>query len=320
MRPWRSIRRRSGASSSNDDAPYCPFCVNGLFLLPVIDQADCAQMNETNRGEPLPASQQPRRTRLLRVAEHVRAQNWAAIGIDFLIVVLGVFVGLQVANWNDDRKTQQREAELIERLHGDFAAINTRLLEAHAKWRQNLTSANQLLSDLDALRRDGQWPRDKPAMLFDLNNVTSHRSPTPRAATYVEMVSAGQLGVIRDARLRDALREYDTRAQTVATLNAHLQQRVEPFRTNVIAHLEFDAGLTIESLAALPQHDVIRADYFNDVDLDALAGDPSMRTALTVLASTFLDQQTLVFRTQQDAGAVLALLAARDGENRAIAP
>jgi hypothetical protein len=38
---------------------------------------------------------------LRRVIEHVRTQNWTAIGIDFLIVVVGVFIGIQVSNWNE---------------------------------------------------------------------------------------------------------------------------------------------------------------------------------------------------------------------------
>jgi hypothetical protein len=35
-----------------------------------------------------------------RIAEHVKAQNWFAVAIDF---VIGVFVGLQVGNWNEAR-------------------------------------------------------------------------------------------------------------------------------------------------------------------------------------------------------------------------
>ncbi|MCC6788995.1 MAG: hypothetical protein IT547_14270, partial [Hyphomonadaceae bacterium] len=40
---------------------------------------------------------------LRRVMEHLRKQEWTAIGIDFVIVVLGVFVGIQVSNWNEGR-------------------------------------------------------------------------------------------------------------------------------------------------------------------------------------------------------------------------
>ncbi|MEX0644258.1 MAG: hypothetical protein WD076_03050 [Parvularculaceae bacterium] len=37
---------------------------------------------------------------LRRVIAHFRKQEWTAIALDFLIVVVGVFVGLQVTNWN----------------------------------------------------------------------------------------------------------------------------------------------------------------------------------------------------------------------------
>ena len=48
---------------------------------------------------------------LRRVIEHVRDQNWTAVAIDFAIVVVGVFVGIQVANWNAanvDRRLAER--------------------------------------------------------------------------------------------------------------------------------------------------------------------------------------------------------------------
>ena len=38
---------------------------------------------------------------LRRVIAHVRRQEWTAIGIDLVIVVVGVFIGIQVANWNE---------------------------------------------------------------------------------------------------------------------------------------------------------------------------------------------------------------------------
>ena len=43
---------------------------------------------------------------LRRVLLHVRQQNWFAVLLDFVIVVVGVFIGVQVANWNDTQKQQ----------------------------------------------------------------------------------------------------------------------------------------------------------------------------------------------------------------------
>ena len=45
---------------------------------------------------------------LRHLIEHVRAQNWTAVCIDLVVVVVGVFVGIQVANWNESRLEAER--------------------------------------------------------------------------------------------------------------------------------------------------------------------------------------------------------------------
>ena len=47
---------------------------------------------------------------LRRISKHVKDQNWFAVLIDFAIVVVGVFIGLQVANWNEARSENERVA------------------------------------------------------------------------------------------------------------------------------------------------------------------------------------------------------------------
>ncbi len=58
---------------------------------------------------------------LRRVIEHVKAQNWTAVGLDFVIVVVGVFIGIQVANWNEARQDQERLQRIIAALKADMA-------------------------------------------------------------------------------------------------------------------------------------------------------------------------------------------------------
>ncbi len=44
---------------------------------------------------------------LRRITEHVKTQNWTAVALDFAIVVVGVFMGIQLGNLNEalsDRK------------------------------------------------------------------------------------------------------------------------------------------------------------------------------------------------------------------------
>ena len=46
---------------------------------------------------------------LRRLTEHLKQQHWTAIAIELVIVVLGVFIGIQVANWNEARRDHDRE-------------------------------------------------------------------------------------------------------------------------------------------------------------------------------------------------------------------
>ena len=47
---------------------------------------------------------------LRRIKAHVEKENWFAVFLDFCIVVVGVFIGLQVANWNEARSENERVA------------------------------------------------------------------------------------------------------------------------------------------------------------------------------------------------------------------
>lgn len=58
---------------------------------------------------------------LRRITQHVKAQNWFAVGLDFVIVVVGVFIGIQVANWNAARSDARAERLLLERLHDEIS-------------------------------------------------------------------------------------------------------------------------------------------------------------------------------------------------------
>ena len=59
---------------------------------------------------------------LRRVIAHFKKQEWTAIAIDFVIVVMGVFVGMQVNNWNAAREGRVRAHEYLQRIGADLDA------------------------------------------------------------------------------------------------------------------------------------------------------------------------------------------------------
>ncbi len=57
---------------------------------------------------------------LRRVIEHMKHQHWSAIGIELVIVVVGVFIGMQVSNWNQARVERERTALVLDAFRADM--------------------------------------------------------------------------------------------------------------------------------------------------------------------------------------------------------
>ena len=73
---------------------------------------------------------------LRRLASAIRRQDWLAVLIEFVIVVTGIVVAIQLDNWNEARKDRILEEQL-------FAALRADLLETRA----------DLVTDIEAAER-----------------------------------------------------------------------------------------------------------------------------------------------------------------------
>jgi hypothetical protein len=82
---------------------------------------------------------------LRRIITHFRKQEWTAIAIDFVIVVSGVFIGIQVANWNEARA----EAKAFER---KLAAVEIEMTENLQRFEISHTELQRQFADIAKLR------------------------------------------------------------------------------------------------------------------------------------------------------------------------
>jgi ABC-type transport system involved in cytochrome bd biosynthesis fused ATPase/permease subunit len=57
---------------------------------------------------------------LRNLTANLRTQNWTAIAIEFAIVVLGVFIGTEVANWNQARLQKEATSRMLEQLRPEL--------------------------------------------------------------------------------------------------------------------------------------------------------------------------------------------------------
>ena len=149
---------------------------------------------------------------LRRVVEHVKAQNWFAVMLDFFIVVIGVFVGIEVANWNQARQDRQEERryydQLLVDLRGDLETLS------FAKRRADVfDEAAQLVID----RLSGKAP---PQVSPGRMAISIHRAgwifiPYASRGTYNELVSTGNLRLLRNSRLKSEIANYYATFDTI---------------------------------------------------------------------------------------------------------
>ena len=145
---------------------------------------------------------------LRRVIAHFKKQEWTAIALDFLIVVVGVFVGLQVNNWNESRAMNARATGYLQRIHDDLG-IDILNYGSELIFRQ--TVAEEGILALSAESSNGNRKADWRLLRAFFN--ASQMSGRPNiATTYAELTSSGELALIANEDLRAGLSRYYTLA------------------------------------------------------------------------------------------------------------
>ena len=94
---------------------------------------------------------------LKRVVEHMKQQQWSAVVIELTIVVLGVFIGLQVNNWNDARRDRMREQAYLEGIAVDLDESIVSLTKSIGLTRKRMILDELLIkaaTDPDVVRAD----------------------------------------------------------------------------------------------------------------------------------------------------------------------
>jgi hypothetical protein len=142
---------------------------------------------------------------LRRITEHVKSQNWTAVGIDFVIVVVGVFVGIQVSNWNEERRTRMVEHDLINRLHEE----TQELLELQDESLAELMKMVDVQLAINPVLFS-QEP-ERPLGIYECEAIASShilRRPPDEIPTLDEMLATGRFEVLRNQTIKQQLSNY----------------------------------------------------------------------------------------------------------------
>ena len=145
------------------------------------------------------------RTILRQLQQGLRARDWGMVAVELAIVVLGVFIGIEASNWNQGRRERAEErryyAQIVDDLRTDQATLQQAI-----KLTARFDEAAQ--ETLDAIRA-GVVPRSEPGRFAVRIHYAGYiYLPRPARRTYDELVSTGNLGLLRDPKAKAAIADY----------------------------------------------------------------------------------------------------------------
>lgn len=163
-----------------------------------------------------------------RLAVQLAQQNWLAIGIEFAIVVAGVFVGTQVSNWNSERLEQRRADGYLERIDSNLQHDLDGMRTAVAYWKDVIDYGESAIAYADegTLAGGSRWRT--VLAFYQASQLLPFRIDD---TTYQELKSSGDLGLLRDATLGERLAAYYVTGPVPGS--PHLLQYNPEYRTLV---------------------------------------------------------------------------------------
>lgn len=223
---------------------------------------------------------------LRRITEHCKEQNWFAVGVDFLIVVIGILLAFQITEWADVRSDRVRERQIILDFLVDLDIDRSQYATGLSVDQSRVRAANASLVGAGLPPFEFDWekstsdPIDYSFEASELSDFPADRleklwsdvvigfHPTPSTSTYDTMVGAGETKIIRDRELVRELQTYRNLAQAVIEQNSKLLS----IRENV---MYFGAASGLAPYLKVPADDYFRL----------IAGDPGLAAAVRIMAT-----------------------------------
>ncbi|MGA9423383.1 MAG: hypothetical protein WBW61_13565 [Rhodanobacteraceae bacterium] len=173
---------------------------------------------------------------LRRIASHFKKQHWTGVFIELLIVVLGVFIGLQAQDWNAARNARADARAYRQGLITDMELSVSRNQTQIDYGRLQIKQLDLVLSALTSC----DLPADKQAEFnAGLYNMGKFDLPIMVMGTIDELNATGNFKLVGTPALRRAISNTVRIYRTTVAVEPQLTGRVMPNVNYVRFHVRF---------------------------------------------------------------------------------
>ena len=244
-----------------------------------------------------------------RISRHVAEQNWTAFAIDFAIVVIGVFVAIEVSNWNEDRLLADRQDTYFEQLMIDLEQ-DRETAEGGVRQMSEIDVAAETM--IAALEDDPDLDRfSDGALLAALVHAGYVYIPRAATSTYDEMKSTGALGRIDNVALKRTLAEYYARAEAGRQWDALLREEQMAYRAAIRGVVSRAQSAWARGNFSLPEgeREPLPEDFDRAIFLEEIRSRPQIADSLASLGAVqrrITDQSQAIGASADDMRAMVA--------------
>ena len=182
---------------------------------------------------------------LRRFTQHIKEQNWFAVGLDVIVVIVGIFMGMQVTEWNDER---QHSVMMTEYLNNMRLELSDDIEDWEREKSRNSEKIKDLLSIIISLR-DTEKIEDKVNFIRTLQRSFRSAPIVSNNSVYTDMLSSGNLKLIKSQQLRQKIIDH---YNWVERFEAHSQREYDLVWNKFIPYFNdlgyFDWGATNEAI------------------------------------------------------------------------
>ena len=219
-----------------------------------------------------------------RIATSIRQQEWVTIFIEFILVIAGVLIALELDKWNESRAQNGREIEIliseVHELEQNISDMETFIGTLTQVFNFGAIAADSLTNDTCS---DDCWPE-----LVAFFHASQWLDVGLSREVYDQM---RRIGLPRDTLLQEKLTAYYNVVKLSRTVSGNLPRYRELIRSliprNLQQHLwtecfKYENGdqVLIADCKAPPQADLIRR------TIDKVKATPEVETSLNYWLST----------------------------------
>ncbi len=173
-----------------------------------------------------------------RVATSFTERRWVTFLAELVLIVAGILIALYIDGRVQERQDRDLETAYLGSLYDDLGQIENEVTQ-FVEFDQSILATGKKL--LDAIATEN-LPGDERVMQAMLSELTVRRTLQIHSAAYTDLVSTGNLRLIRNQELRRDIVRYFAATERAELI---LEKNSRAFIDEIYVRFVMDAGITI---------------------------------------------------------------------------